>query len=353
MTVAEVTFAADFDPLTLAPSRRQLKSHIDRLIKENAEYASSRTPAFSVVVMMLDLDYFKQANDTAGHTFGDAILRATAWRLASFSKEIMPDDERGDFARDMMIGRWGGEEFVLAAVLQDDDELIQQVANNLCKKIAIPPIPTDEEREKIYRLSPELRTNPPAEPARAITASAGWTKIQAAKTNSEVATLLDQGIERADAAMYRAKATGKNRACAFSAILSEHGRVIEHRTDAGLVIIDIGSFVGVRKGDKFAVFPGEFVGDVTYIRSDGRTERPLGLYPRWSAAIIEVFDAPARDAAFCKILSIATGVTEIPKGAHIKLVPQPTTSDPVSPAERRQTMSPSDTKPVGHEGSLS
>ncbi|MFI2364477.1 GGDEF domain-containing protein [Promicromonospora sp. NPDC019610] len=59
-------------------------------------------PFVPAVVLIADLDSFKSINDTYGHDAGDRVLRAVAERL------------RSHFAQDDLIGRWGGDEFVLA-----------------------------------------------------------------------------------------------------------------------------------------------------------------------------------------------------------------------------------------------
>ena len=83
----ESIFAAAYrDALTALPSRRALDERLDAL------------PA-GVVLAMIDVDHFKEFNDTYGHDTGDQVLRMVAWRLAE-----VPDAE---------AFRYGGEEFTL------------------------------------------------------------------------------------------------------------------------------------------------------------------------------------------------------------------------------------------------
>lgn len=82
---------AHFDPLTELPNRTVLR---DRL----SEITAAARP---IAVMMLDLDGFKEINDSHGHTTGDAILREVAARLL---RCLRPTD---------MVSRLGGDEFVM------------------------------------------------------------------------------------------------------------------------------------------------------------------------------------------------------------------------------------------------
>jgi diguanylate cyclase (GGDEF)-like protein/PAS domain S-box-containing protein len=83
------------DPLTNLFNRRYLEETLDR------ELARAGREAYPVCIIMVDLDHFKQTNDTYGHDAGDHVLKALANTLSEQSR-------RGDFAC-----RYGGEEFVL------------------------------------------------------------------------------------------------------------------------------------------------------------------------------------------------------------------------------------------------
>lgn len=83
------------DPLTDLFNRRYLEETLDR------ELARAAREKYPVCIVMIDIDHFKQVNDTYGHEAGDLMLKAMADALAQHSR-------RGDFAC-----RFGGEEFVL------------------------------------------------------------------------------------------------------------------------------------------------------------------------------------------------------------------------------------------------
>jgi len=83
------------DPLTNLFNRRYLEETLDR------ELARAGRESYPVCIIMVDLDHFKQTNDTYGHDAGDQVLRALANTLAEQSR-------RGDF-----VCRYGGEEFVI------------------------------------------------------------------------------------------------------------------------------------------------------------------------------------------------------------------------------------------------
>ncbi|HEX5505257.1 MAG TPA: GAF domain-containing protein [Thermomicrobiales bacterium] len=84
------------DPLTGLLNRRALQDRLD------AEVTRAARERHSLAVVMLDLNNFKQINDTYGHPGGDRLLRAVAGALRA---EARPDD---------VLGRFGGDEFVLA-----------------------------------------------------------------------------------------------------------------------------------------------------------------------------------------------------------------------------------------------
>jgi diguanylate cyclase (GGDEF)-like protein len=128
-----------------------------------------------VAVSVIDLDSFKQLNDSYGHSTGDDALVAVARALR---------DTTDDTA---VIGRSGGEEFVIADIWDPDD--VSRKAQRLCEVIAALPF--------------------------GITASIGTAGIHPAHRTGNIGDLLIELIAAADAAMYEAKRRGGNQAGHF------------------------------------------------------------------------------------------------------------------------------------------
>lgn len=143
------------DPLTSLPNRRALEMALER---EAARVDRGGAP-FALVLM--DLDDFKQINDTQGHQQGDRILKEVAQYLVAHVRQ-------GD-----LVGRWGGEEFVILLPEANEEEGVR-VAERL--------------RAGLNRLG--------------LTASFGVAVYRGD---------LQDLFQRADRALYRAKGEGKNR----------------------------------------------------------------------------------------------------------------------------------------------
>lgn len=128
----------------------------------------------AVCFAMIDIDHFKRVNDEYGHQAGDAVLV----KMAALLKAAVRGDD--------LVGRYGGEEF--AVVLRERRETDNEA---FCERL----------RERIERaeFSHEGRKIP-------ITASIGWACLRAGDTTSP-----DTLVGAADAALYRAKANGRNR----------------------------------------------------------------------------------------------------------------------------------------------
>jgi len=91
------------DALTGLYNRRHLDAELARLHRDSLRHQDP------LCVLLLDLDHFKQVNDTHGHSAGDDVLRAFADRLRS---ELRAGD---------IVGRWGGEEFLVILPRTDLD----------------------------------------------------------------------------------------------------------------------------------------------------------------------------------------------------------------------------------------
>jgi diguanylate cyclase (GGDEF)-like protein len=163
--------AATTDKLTGLPNREVFLERLDQTLKR------SRRDGRRFAVLFFDFDRFKVINDSLGHNVGDALLIDIA-KLFEYS---LPHDD--------IAARFGGDEFVvLLSDMRDYEEAIE-TANCLLKTFAKP-----------HNLMGHLITS---------TASIGLL------TSEQGYTSADDMIRDADAAMYQAKDTGKNRVVVF------------------------------------------------------------------------------------------------------------------------------------------
>jgi diguanylate cyclase (GGDEF)-like protein len=161
------------DPLTGLLNRRSF------LELSGKEEAHTRRRGNALSVLMLDIDHFKRINDTYGHGIGDLAIKA----LADISaKTLRPTD---------ILARYGGEEFVITLPETDSDHA-RVVAERLREAVADLSIPIDGGKLQ-FTVSIGVSTYARGEP-------------------------LDQAIERADQALYRAKHNGRNRVEADGAL---------------------------------------------------------------------------------------------------------------------------------------
>jgi len=112
---------AQTDPLTGAANRRALEERFDQAAYKADRYGT----LFSTII--LDLDKFKEINDTHGHLQGDAVLKRVADTIAA---TIRPTD---------LLARWGGDEFIILMDGEEDD------ADSLARRIlsTMPQSPED------------------------------------------------------------------------------------------------------------------------------------------------------------------------------------------------------------------
>jgi len=158
------------DSLTGLFNRRYFDVHFDKILEK------SRRENFKPVgVLSVDVDKFKSINDTYGHPVGDEVLVELARRLQN---SMRPSD---------MVARLGGEEFVVI-LPESRPEQVRMIAERLRLIIAEKTFPIKGGTEQL-----------------AVTASIGATV-----THTEPETAADI-FKRADAALYQAKETGRNR----------------------------------------------------------------------------------------------------------------------------------------------
>jgi len=153
--------SATTDYLTGLANRRKVTGELDKVLSSNKTYS----------IILIDIDHFKEINDTHGHDVGDKILR----RFARFLLH--------NVNKTSTVGRWGGEEFVLlmpntnASTAMKEAERVRTLINN-------------------ENLAPEGQT-------KKLTASFGVAENEEKEAWETV-------IKRADVALYRAKHAGRN-----------------------------------------------------------------------------------------------------------------------------------------------
>ncbi|MDD5435062.1 MAG: GGDEF domain-containing protein, partial [Nitrospira sp.] len=161
------------DPLTSLLNRR----YFEERISEELERSKRHNQPFSLLI--IDIDNFKDFNDTYGHLYGDEVLRNTAHGIRGCTRVI-------DIA-----ARYGGEEF--AVILPTTDK---EGALIIGTRI----------RDEIYNMSfPVQRAEKPAK----LTVSIGIA------TYPDDAATIEDLINNADRALYKAKGLGKNRVVLF------------------------------------------------------------------------------------------------------------------------------------------
>jgi diguanylate cyclase (GGDEF)-like protein len=167
---ARISHLARFDELTGLPNRVNFRDEIERLLA--ISYAAERLSA----LLFVDLDQFKQVNDTLGHPCGDQLLCAVANRLRAM---LRPED---------FVARFGGDEFV---VFQQNIKSGEEAAT-LARRIV-------EHLSERYQIGNHLVE---------IGASVGI-----AMTSPDISA--DTLLKNADMALYRAKADGRGTFCFF------------------------------------------------------------------------------------------------------------------------------------------
>ncbi len=161
------------DPLTDLYNRRFLESYVDTLVANTLRRASQ------IGVMMCDMDFFKEINDTYGHEVGDAVIVKTS--------EILKSCVR---TSDMLI-RYGGEEFLVLLNDVRDRQSVEELAQRIRTKMESTIIEIDGDTLQK-------------------TVSIGYSIFP---TDTEG---FWESIKFADVALYKAKEAGRNRVMAFT-----------------------------------------------------------------------------------------------------------------------------------------
>ena len=117
---AAIERLAKFDTITGLPNRVQLEQRLNEIA------AASSDTAARAAVLFIDLDDFKQVNDTLGHARGDGLLRVVADRLRTFEPAVD------------MVTRWGGDEFALLFSNINSEAEVCATANKIIEKYRNP-----------------------------------------------------------------------------------------------------------------------------------------------------------------------------------------------------------------------
>ncbi len=161
---------ATTDPLTGLLNRRALSERLTTEMERALRYDTS------VALLLVDLDHFKRVNDTHGHLAGDGVLRAVA--------ELLAEEARSSD----LVARYGGEEFLV--VLPETDAAGATVlAERMRERVAGHAFRAWEDGHTLH-----------------VTASIGVATFPVARIES-----VEDLFARADAALYRAKADGRDR----------------------------------------------------------------------------------------------------------------------------------------------
>ena len=183
----ELNYQAKHDDLTGLPNRMFLRDKLKDLLEQFEVHGIGDE---SIAIVFIDLDHFKEVNDSYGHQFGDEVLLEVSRR---FQETLRKTDT---------ICRLGGDEFIVLLNTVGDSKVIITTIERIRECIAEPVV---VESRKVY-----------------LSASFG------------VATFPEGGVtagdllKNADAAMYKAKKDGRNRYCFYSKEMTE--RAIERLT---------------------------------------------------------------------------------------------------------------------------
>lgn len=187
----ELSVQATHDPLTGLANRVQSM----RLLA--GALGRARRKGTTVGLLFIDLDGFKEVNDTHGHRSGDEVLRQAARRMEQVTRE-------GDF-----LGRLGGDEFIVGIEDAEDEAAVLVLANRLVTVMKQPIQVTDDLAVQVG-------------------ASVGVAVGRGGETDVE--TLLHE----ADLAVYQAKAAGRGRSEVFS---GTERAALKERTDVERALV--------------------------------------------------------------------------------------------------------------------
>ena len=169
------------DHLTGLKTRRFLDEELEMYVGQVHEGEHRKEGYTHASILILDVDHFKNINDTRGHPIGDLVLRSVAKTIA---EHVRATD---------VAARWGGEEFAVLLFGANEDEAAKKA---------------EEIREAVEKLDVDPKRYIP------VTVSVGVTECIPGVSREEL-------IHKADVALYEAKNAGRNRVVRISTIAHE------------------------------------------------------------------------------------------------------------------------------------
>jgi len=185
MAKEELRYHAMHDALTGLYNRRYMGDQLRQGIAQALRYG------FVFSVVLLDVDHFKQVNDTYGHAVGDSVLQGVAQSL-----------QQGLRSADT-LGRWGGEEFIIA-LPHTGHEGARQVAEHCLQRVSAQPMPMGQAGLRVMTLSagvatfdPQILQEVPAEQVVDRLLALADTRLYAAKAAGRARVEGEQSVESA------------------------------------------------------------------------------------------------------------------------------------------------------------
>ncbi len=174
--IAQVAFLAHHDPLTGLPNRALFQQEIEIALREQSGSGQN------VSLFCLDLDHFKEVNDTLGHPVGDALLKMVAERITSCLSE------------QDTLARLGGDEFAIIVPNVQSDLQVGEMAGRVIAAVSLPYMIGGDEVN--------------------VGASIG---ISNAPQDGHTPEAL---LQNADTALYRSKFSGRGKFCFFESSMN-------------------------------------------------------------------------------------------------------------------------------------
>jgi diguanylate cyclase (GGDEF)-like protein/PAS domain S-box-containing protein len=175
---AQIVYLAHHDPLTGLPNRLNFKKSVEALLAETAD------GPMEIALLYLDLDRFKQVNDTLGHSTGDRLLEQVAKRL---KRSLRSSD---------LVARLGGDEFAIAFAGDDAAIRLEALARRIIARLSA--------RYALDELSIEIGVS-----------------IGGALATAGEAPTVDMLLKNADLALYAAKNNGRGTFSLFRPEMAE------------------------------------------------------------------------------------------------------------------------------------